>query len=94
MGFLRPRRGWQRHWADHDGAAVLAGAGRWLRSRRQVVESAFNALTDRLGLKFPRARTPWGLLARIGAKVAAYNLALLVNHLFDRPTFSLFDPLA
>jgi hypothetical protein len=84
---------WQRHWRDQHGATVLAGASRWLRSRRQVVESAFNALTDRLGLQFPRARSHWGLLARVGAKVAAYNLALLVNHLFDRPTFALFDPL-
>jgi hypothetical protein len=87
-------RAWQRHWADQYGAIVLAGASRGLRSLRQVVESAFNALTDTLGLKFPRARSAWGLLARIGAKVAAYNLALLVNHLVDRPTFSLFDPFA
>jgi hypothetical protein len=87
-------RAWQRHWADHYGATVLAGASRGLRSLRQVVESAFNALTDAVGLRFPRARSHWGLLARVGAKVAAYNLALLVNHLFDRPPFALFDPLA
>jgi hypothetical protein len=85
---------WQRHWADHYGATVLAGASRRMRGLRQVVESAFNALTDTLGLKLPRARSSWGLLARVGAKVTAYNLALLLNHLFDRPTFSLFDPLA
>jgi hypothetical protein len=87
-------RAWQRHWAADYGATVLAGASRGLRSLRQVVESAFNALTDALGLTFPRARGHWGLLARVGAKVAAFNLALLLNHLFDRPPFSLFDPLA
>jgi hypothetical protein len=85
---------WQRHWRAAHGAAVLAGASRWLRGRRQVVETAFATLTDALGLKFPRARTHWGLLARIGAKVAAHNLALLLNHLCGRPPFSRFDPLA
>jgi len=63
------------------------------RGLRQGVESAFHALTDVLGLTFPRARTPGGLLARVGAKVAAHDLALLLNHRFDRPAFALFDPL-
>ena len=84
---------WQRHWREHHGATVLAGATRRLRGLRQVVESAFNALTDALGLVFPRARSHWGLLARLGAKVAAHNLALLVNHLHTRPPFARFDPL-
>src|SRR6266545_461258 len=56
----------------------------WARGLGQVVESAFQVLTDVLGLTFPRARTPGGLLARVGAKVVAYDLALLLNHLFDR----------
>ena len=86
-------RAWQRHWRAHHGATVLAGASRGLRSRRQVVESAFNALTDALGLRFPRARSHWGLLARVGAKVAAHNLALLVNHLCASRPFARFDPL-
>jgi len=41
----------------------------------------------------PRARTYWGLLTRLGAKIAAFNLAVYVNHLFNRPTFAIFDPL-
>jgi hypothetical protein len=97
---------WGQHWRAAYGAAVLTPASaapadpaprrtaRWARGLRQVVESAFQVLTDVLGLKFPRARSPWGLLARIGAKVAAYNLALLVNHACARPAFSLFDPLS
>ena len=97
---------WGQHRRDHDGAAVLTparaapadpAAGRATAPRarglRQGVESAFHALTDVLGLTFPRARTPGGLLARVGAKVAAHDLALLLNHRFDRPAFALFDPL-
>jgi hypothetical protein len=86
--------------ADRDAADAWATAqaqqrraARWLSGLRQVVESAFNALTEALGLEFPRARSHWGLRARIGAKVAAHNLALLVNHLVGRPAFSTFDPL-
>jgi len=102
---LRGAAGGQ-HRRDHDGAAVLTparaapadpAAGRATAPRarglRQGVESAFHALTDVLGLTFPRARTPGGLLARVGAKVAAHDLALLLNHRFDRPAFALFDPL-
>src|SRR6266508_5974193 len=102
---LRGAAGGQ-HRRDHDGAAVLTparaapadpAAGRATAPRarglRQGVESAFQVLTAVLDLTFPRARTPAGLLARIGAKVATYDLALLLNHLFYRSTFSLFDPL-
>jgi hypothetical protein len=85
---------WPRHRRAHDGATVLAGATRQLRSLRRVVASAFTTLTEVLGLSFPRARSSWGPLARVGAKAAAHNLARFLNHLFARPSFSVFDPLA
>src|SRR5204863_246788 len=78
--------------ADRDAAdawvtaqAQQRRAARWLSGLRQVVETAFQTLTGVLGLTFPRARSFRGLLARTGAKVAAHNLALLVNHLVGRP---------
>jgi hypothetical protein len=98
---------WRAHWRRDYGAAVLTKADyaalppaeraartRWLCGLRQRVETAFGALSETLGAKFPRARTLQGLRTRLAAKVAAYNLALYANHLFGRPTFSLFDPLA
>ena len=98
---------WQQHWARDYGAFILTkadyaqgadpadaqGAARWVASLRQVVETVFHTLSARFGLTFPRARTYWGLLARLGAKVAAFNLAVYVNHLFNRPMFAIFDPL-
>jgi hypothetical protein len=98
---------WQQHWARDYGAFILTkadyaqgadpadaqGAARWVASLRQVVETVFHTLSARFGLTFPRARTYWGLLARLGAKVAAFNLAVYVNHLFNRPLFAIFDPL-
>ncbi len=58
------------------------------------METAFGQLVGTFGLKFPRARTLWGLHTRMAAKVAAYNLSLYLNHLFGRPPFSACDPLA
>jgi hypothetical protein len=97
---------WGRHWRAAYGAGVLTraayaplvaaerrAAGRWLSGLRQAVETAFQGLTDRFGLKFPRARTYGGLLTRLGAKVAAFNVAVYVNHLCCRPVFAFFDPL-
>ena len=81
------------------GAVIFAAAGFATPARadsalslRQVVETVNGSLDRVFGIKFPRARTPWGLLTRIAAKVAAHDLLICLNHLFDRPTFSLFDP--
>lgn len=106
LGF-RGRR-WQAHWRATYGAHLLTKADlavtgpapyqhalrRTAARVRQAVETVFSWLTDRFGLPFPRARTLSGLLARAGAKVAACNLAIYVNHLTNQPPFAFFDPLA
>jgi hypothetical protein len=98
---------WEQHWRADYGATVLhkghyqpladgATRGRttrWLCGLRQTVETVFGGLSDQFGLKYPRARTYWGLLARLGAKVVAFNLSVYINHLFDRPPFAFFNPL-
>ena len=95
---------WVRHWRRDYGAAVLtkaddaprpsladqAAARRWLCALRQRIELINNLLSDCFGLTFPRARSLWGLLARLGAKLAACNLAVVVNGLFHRPPFKVF----
>jgi hypothetical protein len=98
---------WQAHWRDAYGATVLTKAdyaaappaprtqaAQWLSSLRQVIETANAVLVDLLGLKFPRARTYWGLLTRVAAKIVAFNVLLYLNHCYDRPTFALATPLA
>jgi hypothetical protein len=55
---------------------------------RQVVETTFANLTESFGLKYPGAHTSWGLLTRVAAKVAAYNLGILMNRLLGRPDFA------
>ncbi|HSR22974.1 MAG TPA: hypothetical protein VLW53_05460, partial [Candidatus Eisenbacteria bacterium] len=66
---------------------------RQLHSLRQTVETAFAHLVARFGLKFPRARTLWGLWTRLAAKVSAHNLGLFLNHLFGRALLAACDPL-
>ena len=59
-----------------------------------MVETVFNLLADQLGAKFPRARSLWGLWTRLAAKIAAFNLAVYLNHRFGRATFALFNPIS
>lgn len=95
---------WRRHWrADWDAAVLLksdyaAGpdqpqAVQWFNGLRHAIETTFSCLQSQLRLKFPRARTYWGLLTRLAAKMSAYNLAVAFNHLLGRPTYALFNPL-
>jgi hypothetical protein len=100
-------RAWRAHWRACYGATVLTKADyravadaaqqrawtAWLCGLRQAAETVFNALTDRLGATFPRARSCWGLQTRLAAKVVAFNLAVYVNHLVGRDTFALFNPI-
>lgn len=86
---------WLQHWASDYGATVVAkpkGAppelSRWFGSLRQVVETAFAHLCESFGLKYPGAHTKWGLLTRIAAKLAAYNLGIRINRGLGRPDFA------
>lgn len=97
---------WQRHWARAYRATVLTkadlpphaspGQQRALRhmacSVRQQVETAFGWLETRCHLAFPHARTMTGLLARLGAKIAAHNLTVYLNTLLGRPPFTACSP--
>lgn len=99
-------RGWRAHWRHAYGAPVLTKsdfdslpdpterrrAKRSFNSRRPVVETVFSLLDDRLALKRLRGRSKWGIWTRIASKVAAFNLAVLFNHLFHRPPFSFLNP--
>ena len=55
------------------------------RSRLQVVETVNGLLEQVFHLHYPKARSRWGLLARVSAKVAALNLGIWLNRRFGRP---------
>jgi hypothetical protein len=91
---------WTQHWRTAYHAEVLTKSvyarpadRAWFSGLRQCVETTYSCLVDIFGLKFPRARSLWGLLTRVAAKVAAFNIAIEINHRFARPTYALFSPL-
>jgi hypothetical protein len=86
---------WQQHWAQDYATQVAAPPEtaepvqhRWFSSLRQVIETVFAHLDDSFGLKYPGAHTTWGLLARVSAKLAAYNLGIWINRYWGRPDFA------
>lgn len=94
-GFTGPR--WHRHWQLDYATQVVTppdglipdGTQRWFSGVRQVIETVFSHLCDSFGLKYPGAHTTWGLITRIAAKLAAYNLGLALNRELGRDNFAL-----
>jgi hypothetical protein len=96
---------WVTHWHAAYGAAVLTQAAwdgqaqaaaldRQLHGLRQVVENVHAVLTAVVGVALPRAKTWWGLLTRLAAKVAATNLLVTINQHHRRPLLAHLNPLA
>ncbi len=104
LGFTGVR--WAAHWQHDYHTMVVTKAiydtvadgnerralKRMFDGARQVIETVGTWLCDRFGLKRPRARSYWGLLTRMAAKIAAFNLGVYINHICARPTFAFFDP--
>jgi hypothetical protein len=92
-------RRWFEHWWQHYGAFVMTaqsyrGAGaaqaRRRHSRwRQMIETVFDGLDHVFALAFPQAKTTWGVLTRVAAKLLAFNLGICLNRLFGRPDLTL-----
>lgn len=87
---------WHQRWRECLGATVLTttrdmarGDRRWHGRARQVVETVNGQLTEVLHLRYPRAKTAWGVVTRVLAKCAAFNLGVWLNRLLGRPTFAL-----
>jgi hypothetical protein len=97
-GFYGPTA-WQPHWRGDAGAQVLTPrdlsprkahpARRQFAGWRQVVETVNGLLEHVFGLPYPGAKTTWGLLTRIAAKLVALNLGLWLNRRLGRPPFAL-----
>lgn len=92
--------GWQEHWQEECGACVVTPEGlntqtsRQLSAMRQKVERVFAALFEYFGLAYPKARSLWGVMARISAKIAAFDMAVYINYLLGRPAHSILDPIS
>lgn len=95
---------WEAHWRQDYGATLFTpkhyqgdnakALRRQHSSWRQAVETINEHLEHVFGLHFPKARSKWGLLTRVAAKLVALNLGIWLNRLFGRPDFAfatLFD---
>ena len=90
---------WQTHWLRDYGSVVLTARSytgpnsrllsREHHSRRQIVETVNGRLKDTFNLHFPKARSMWGLLSRVAAKLTALNLGIYLNRYFGRPDLAL-----
>ena len=68
-----------------------AQARRWLRAKRDLIETVIGMLADQFTLETTRARSLWGVMARLGAKLLAFNLSLALNQMLGRPSLALKD---
>lgn len=86
---------WQPWWA-----AVLAQevvtpetvdpvARRTISAWRQVIETVNSMLAETLHLAFPKAQTDWGVVWRVTAKCAAFNLGIGLNRWLGRADLAL-----
>lgn len=66
-----------------------ARARRWLRAKRDLIETVFSVFADQFKLETTRARSLWGLITRIGAKLLAFNLSIYLNQLLGRPPLAI-----
>jgi hypothetical protein len=90
---------WAAHWQQDYGATVHTvrdldptrpgPAPRQVARWRQVVERVNQELLAVFGLHFPEAKTAWGLLTRVAAKLLACNLGQWLNTTFGRPPLAL-----
>jgi hypothetical protein len=91
----------QREWAEFDGVAVWAEPPRstvtaWPRAfaylahrLRQLIEVVNAQLQGQFALERTLAKTLWGLVTRVQAKLTAHTLGVYLNLLWDRPPLAL-----
>jgi hypothetical protein len=92
---------WLAQWRERYQAEVVTPPGypearrwsavtyRWFAHHRQVIETTFATLDAVFQIKRLQAHSRWGQYTRIAAKLAAYNLGLLLNRSLGRSPFAL-----
>lgn len=92
---------WQAHWQTDFEIQIMnhkqaeqAGWGAWFSRKRQVVESVFSRLHGFFQLERPRTKSLLGWWIRLAAKIAAHNVLIILNALFQKPLGSKLDIIA
>lgn len=71
--------------ASSEEAALRA----WQRGLRARIESVFASLEDQFQMEVTRARSFWGVLTRVVAKLLAYMIGFVANEMLGRPATAL-----
>ena len=56
---------------------------------RRRIETSFSQLAGQFNIETTRAKSLWGLMARLQTKVLAFNICFLINQLLGRPLHEL-----
>jgi hypothetical protein len=65
-------------------------AQRWLRAKRDMIETVFAVLADHLTtLETIQARSVRGVMTRLAAKLLVFNLSIESNRQFGRPSLAI-----
>jgi hypothetical protein len=92
---------WQAHWQQLYATLVITvppkssqqtwskALRRWLSSHRQIAETVYAWLVGVFGIKHLGAHSRWGQYTRVAAIMAAFNIALFINHWLGRPLLAL-----
>lgn len=70
-------------------SAEEAALRRWQRGLRARIESVFSALEDQFQMETTRARSLWGVMTRVVAKLLAYMVGFVANEALGRPATAL-----
>lgn len=62
---------------------------RWLRSKRDLIETVGSILADQFRIETTRARSLWGVATRVIAKLLAFNLSMFINQWLHRPPLAI-----
>jgi hypothetical protein len=68
--------------AASEGEAALRA---WHRGLRARIESVFASLEDQFQIEKTRARSVWGVMTRVVAKLLAYMVGFVINEALGRP---------
>ena len=71
---------------DSAGEAALRA---WHRGLRARIESVFASLADQFMMETTRARSLWGVMTRVVAKLLAYMVGFIANEALGRPATAL-----
>ena len=68
--------------AKSEGEAALRA---WHRGLRARIEGVFSSLEDQFQVEETRARSVWGVMTRVVAKLLSYMVGFVANEALDRP---------